>query len=599
MKYFKKIDFIGSSLSLYVSQQTIYQTGLGAFISILVSIATAGAAFYFGMEIWERKNPVVNRAIEVTPFPDPLLLDKEKWDFFFGLQYNNVLYVDPSIYTVRARMFTFKNSTGLTFKHYNIEPCTLDSFSNSTKEIFSAYNYKGAQCISKDQNMTLQLNRLWGQENFSYLEVSLWPCKNSTALGGVTCSPQEKIDKWLNSATFSVFTIVYYIQTKDYENPYIPAIFNDFYPVLIKSFTQSIIFLAHSETQSDAGWLIQDNKIDKRFFLDRAKLNFYTQPELDGRFLRFQYQLSNLKEINTRKYLKLQELAAQIGGIAKFLMICGVVVNYFFAEFFLKEYLVNLYFDSNLDETLNYAATFKQLTNNVNQINKIQEESKKNNTQTSQLKGVNNSDNKLNINSVSKYGMLDLIKKRKVEAEDNNQSSNQVSQNVNIPSHLHLPRRRKLEFSIFEVMFNCLFTAKTNRDNIKILKNGFKLLRNYLSIENFLEVTRTLSKLRFFLLSPYENDIFDKIGNPTFGESNKNTINNNYFSRMSSFVNQHNIKVNDSIVIEYQSENSQIQEELRSNKTLNKLIQTYNSRPYSIKPSPKELMLCERKVFEY
>ena len=524
MSYVKNIDYIGLRPQLTIENSMIFQTKVGGLLSILIMLGTFAAAIFFGREMWEKSNPVINSSTVVDPSPGELVLDKLKWDFVFGLQYNNKLYIDDSIYQVKSTFFTFSNGT-FQEKDYKTEPCTVDSFYESTYNYFKSYGnlVQGGRCVSKNQDFKIQLNKLWGQQGFNYFDISLRPCVNSTT-SSIICKPQEVIDKYLASATFSVYTLNYYISTKNYTHPFSGAIFNDFYPVSKSTYTQSVIFFTHSIMDSDVGWLFSESDYQNAFALDRAKINFYLNNQADGRFLKFQYQLSNLKITTTRKYLKLQEFAYQIGGIAKFFVIVGMVINFFPSEFAYKEYLVNEFFDDN-------------------EIIKKQEE---------------------NI----------------VNYQNNNKKEKALIEGIHLPNKIYFPKREKLKFNYFEVLFSCLLYGRSNK--LKKLIKSFKLLRQHVSIENFLQITRNISKLRYFLLSNYENDLFDYIGNPVHDDNSRNRDYNGGFYKMNNFVTEHNKEIENKII--YYDNNSlyAIMPSLSSNKILRELLEVYNTRPSSL-----------------
>ncbi len=581
MKYFKKSDFIGQSLTLFIDKKTIHQTIFGGILSILVCFLTIAASLFFGMELWKRNNPIVNSSTEVNSSPDYLVLDKTNWDFFFGLQYNNKLFIDRSIYTIKGRLFNNVNNT-LTSKYFNIEPCTNNSFSNSTIPLFKNYFYNGAWCVSNKQDFPLQLNKLWGQEGFSYIDISIWPCVNGSSLNeGITCAQKEKIKTMLEIGSFSIYTMVYYFQSKTFESPYLVNIFNDFYSVSMTALTHVVVFLGHTTTISDEGWLFQQNINYSSFFLDRVKANFYIEPERDGRYLRFQYQLSNLKEVNTRKYLKIQELAAQIGGVANLLIICSMIVNYFLSQFYLKQYLVNLFFDLNLDYNN------IDIPSNVSKLNNY-------------CKAANNANNKNEENQSYSEKSISVAKISKFQNEKT--EDHQIKDNIKInndkfkiPTLLYLPKRRKINFSLCESIFFCCLSEK--KQNVAMLKSSFRMLREYLSVENFLEMTRNIAKLRFFLFSNYENDLLDKMGNPTLNFNKTKTKSDNLFIQMSSFINKHNLQLDNNEVVEYKIDESAINNEMEFNPRLKRIMISYNQRPESYNPMEADLKISTKKQF--
>lgn len=203
MNFLTSVDQLGHNQFFKINGLTSFKNVFGGLISLFFIIAIFVCSIYFGRTILEKTNPITNSYIENDSSPAEIRLDKEKWDFFFGLQYKNKLYIDETIYTVKTRMYTFTSNV-FYIKDIKTEACTKDSFTNNTYSSFSKYNFNEAICISKTQNTDLMLNRLWGQEDFKYIEISLYPCRNETknSSKSITCQSDEIINKYLKTGVF-------------------------------------------------------------------------------------------------------------------------------------------------------------------------------------------------------------------------------------------------------------------------------------------------------------------------------------------------------------------------------------------------------------
>lgn len=509
MKYLEKFDLIGRRPYLYMKDRHKFNSCFGGLLSFFILILLIGALIFLGIDIIDQTNPLVNSAIQSFDSPDELVLDKTNWEFFFGLQYNNTLYIDESIYQIKAKMLTFQN-TDFISRDIHIEPCNNSSFTDSNSKLFSLYNFKGSWCISKNQTDTIMLNKVWGQENFSYIELSLWPCKNTTL--SKICASEEIINQYLKIGVFSIYTSYYNIKTINHTNPFTTVIYNDFFPVSKNTLTHAFIFLMHSEMNTDEGMIFQNMKTLSKFSIDRAKYNYYSDSESDNRFLKFQFELSNLKRITTRRYIKLQEVLAQIGGIMKFLMIIGSFINFLVSNILIKEYLVNLFYDLETE--------------------------------------------KPNLTVASTINLKDI--------------SDNIQINSCFPSKLYYPLRNKIKLSKCEYILFCCFKSK----NIKLLNYSYNQLKRYLSVENIILLTRKLSTLKYFILSSYESDLINSIGNPIIDIDEKTKGLNNNYDKMIEYIKEESDYKNSNI-----SYNKSSLKLINSSQMLNNLIDTYNNRP--------------------
>lgn len=558
MKYISNLDFLGSTHSLTINKNPIFQNYFGGLISILVIISTVSSAIYFGKDIWERKNSIVNTSFEGDPSPSQLKLDKERWDFFFGLQYKNKLFIDDSIYTVKSRLFTYTSEKGFEFQDFKTEACTEKSFTEKTFFLFNEYNFKGGRCISHNQTTEIMINKLGGQDDFKYIDISLYPCKNSSTnnTNSTVCKSKDVIDDYLKIGVFDVYTIYYNIQNQ-FLNPHKAAIYNDFYPVSSARFTHSIIFLSHSIVKSDVGWLMEELIEERGFNINRIKSNLYTKPEDDLRFVRFQFQLGNTIAIYSRKYMKLQELCAQIGGITKFLVLLGRLICYIDKTVSFQIYLVNQFFDEEVKgkEGKNISKRIGKININSQYDKDFSDDNLKNNHR--ELNQINN--------YVKSQGNLSIH-----------------MENTLFPSQITYPTRSKLSLSIFKRHF---FYFCPNKSLFLKLKSGFSLLDRCLSIEQHIQNTREVRKIRFFLFSNYENDVLDRIGNPILKDKNEdysirktglNDENNSEFTELYSFINKDYDSVKESVSY---SEDYLNNINMNRESFFNRIVNTYKTRP--------------------
>ena len=58
--FISKGDFLGSNPTISIRTCSNNQTIFGGLLSLLVVLGTISSAFYFGREIWEKKNAIVN-----------------------------------------------------------------------------------------------------------------------------------------------------------------------------------------------------------------------------------------------------------------------------------------------------------------------------------------------------------------------------------------------------------------------------------------------------------------------------------------------------------------------------------------------------------
>ena len=551
-KLITNIDYFSLEPKVYVECKENKKTSLGGILSIMSFILTIMGSYYFGQEVWVKKSPVVNQAVESLQEPPTLKLDKENWDIMFALQYNNNFFNDPRVYSVEANTFHVQKNNTVLLKKINLENCLKSSFSELLFPYFKGYSYENLICISKKQegyiNNTLTIQKQFGQVDFKLLIFLFKPCINST-ISNIVCESPEEIEKRIGSTYFSIFTIDNFTKTKNLTHPFIKYTYNNFLTVGMKSFSTVSLYMLHKTITSDLGFLFTEEKVIKSYGINEFKVNFTPKSAEDGTFLRLEVQLKSLQDNIFRKYIKLQELMAQIGGIYNLVNIISRTLIYFYNHFYYKVFLVDKFF--NYYEGNNYIQiTYPLLkrTSVVKEINSSKKESNKkikHVTYKTSLKnpGELSSATRLKRNLQSQPNDLTdnaNALKQKSNKENNNQNENsniELNQNndnksnndnnnleksingiiiendnkTNLPTQTEskimisiknckdreLLNLKPLKFSTLEIMRSM---CKKSKKKI-FVDNCFEIIKNHLSVENLVNSDRTAKLINHFTLS--------------------------------------------------------------------------------------------------
>lgn len=114
-------DFIGIKPALRVNEKDQFKTPFGGFLCIIMLVCTTSACIYFGREVWEKNNPIVNSAELSLTEPLELKLDKVMFDFMFSNDLG--LINDPSIVNFHPTILSFKEEKGGFFPTpFNVKP---------------------------------------------------------------------------------------------------------------------------------------------------------------------------------------------------------------------------------------------------------------------------------------------------------------------------------------------------------------------------------------------------------------------------------------------------------------------------------------------
>ena len=510
MTLITKIDYLSLDPKVYVEGKENRKTCIGGLLSVLTIILSIMGSYYFGQEVWMKKNPVVNQSIESLQEPPTLKLDKESWDIMFALQNDNSFFNDPRVYTVEASTFHVQPNNTLILKKINMENCLEESFSETLYPYFKNYNVKNLVCISKKQegyeNNTLTIQKQFGQADFKLLLFLFKPCQNSTS-SSIICESPEDIQKKIGTTYFSLFTIDNFTRTKNLTHPFVKYTYNNFIATGIGSLYTISLYLNHKTITSDMGILFYEEKVIKSFGVNEFKMNYNPKSAEDGTFLRLEVHLKSVQDNIFRKYLKLQELMAQIGGIFNLVNIISKIIIYFINHFYYKVYLVDMFFnyyevnDENIDyslikptkivsnnkETLQTNSIFqnksKLLVNNSNLRISMDVSNIRNNNQSDFINEIRDMNNFHNTNILPNF-------------QGNNDIVNPIAP-FKICKEREIINLKPISFTIVEIMkFIC------TKSNKKIfVDHCFEIIKTHLSVENLIYSDRITKTTNYFTLS--------------------------------------------------------------------------------------------------
>lgn len=527
-------DFIGMRPSLRIREKDHYKTPLGGFLCLTMLACTISASIYFGREVWEKNNPIVNSAELALIEPIEMNLDKIMFDFMFSISNDVGFVTDPSIVNVHPTIYSYKKEKGGFYSiPFNVELCQIDDFDESNVNLVSDLGVMGTYyCIPKSEAAKgLGMYKTYGKEDFKIFNIQFFPCVNSTS-SNITCKSSEEIQKALGGVYLNTFFLDSTINTNNYTNPYSKVFRNEYTTISIDSFTNFLVIYKHLYLETDNGLLFK-NVIEERIpKFDLSKNYISNKPGRDGLFVEFSIQLGGTKIVYYRKYIKLQELMAQIGGIANLFMIIIYCLNYFPSKSSFKAYIVNTFFDfpghnspqmklwqlSNKEQ-----GTFKGLNLQLKPL-------KHPKYHILQPLGIDAS-NEINL-SVSKFmKQPSVVNSFKIEGD--------------IPINASLMERYMIKLSLFQTLF---FVCSSKKNFSKLMiSSGFEMIKEKLTIESLYSLFRAVIKLKYLLLSQSENQMFDNVGNPFItGVEDKSSFYSefcNYSSNFSFFESTKNRKL--------------------------------------------------------
>ena len=326
----RKCDLNGEKAEFKINESSSFQTLLGGSLSITILIMLAVAAWISGNDIFYHHNPEVNIEEKFYSNRPLLILDKYTLPISLAVQneYGETFY-SPKYFSFEViEQFTFISNGTTVLKYNEVEACNESHFPNFSIEQLKTTGIPNYMCI-KDQNVTLE--GYWDSEYIKFLTLRLKLCTNSTDNGNMCASREETVEFFKqHHYGLNIFNQNSIVNTNDYDSPINNYILNIYKLVNINSFKLFSIFLKKDTVSTDSGLLFKS--ISELSTINYDDSNFDIMDINSDSLVEFQLYSSIRSPIYNRKYLKVQTILANIGGLAKALMLNSYIISFYFSK---------------------------------------------------------------------------------------------------------------------------------------------------------------------------------------------------------------------------------------------------------------------------
>jgi hypothetical protein len=342
------IDLFGVKPRLNFNNRDKFNTKTGGAISILFFMVLIMGCIYFSQELFNKQKPSVLQADIYDSYPRQFNITPDRFSLFYGLQDTDFnYYIDPTIYQLEVTLQTIYRTMdennqpvfNYAYKLLRTEQCDLQRHFSYFVKDFEGQALAGLSCIHPDDAKALFIEGTWGEESYVYLSAKFAVCKNGT---DIICKSQEVIDSYLNGAYVAVDFIDTIFDPANYTTPH-KYIRKDFFTTVSNLYYKEWAFYMNNvDYYTDGGILIESENY-------KQHLSFETSVEmLDMRkqdiFSHVLFRLSNMKLSVHRKYIKFQDVLAQMGGLMNGLRVIMKAI--------LSSYFLNNYFSSMINKLL-------------------------------------------------------------------------------------------------------------------------------------------------------------------------------------------------------------------------------------------------------
>lgn len=503
-----KFDYLGPSLNFKIQKHSNFKTMFGGFASIIFIFVAIFAFLGFGRDIFEKKQPNVNfnrifdNDIPITN------LTKNSIIFSFYDQYSDEPIPD---FDRRFEIYyDFLDFTG----EMSIEKNFRIPLNKCTKEELVKYNGhynrnpESYYCFPNN----ISLINVATQGYSSLVRVQLDFCKNITnqnsLLNKQNCIPKKETQKFLSSNRIQMEYIfnTYSIDTTNFTSPEKLLTFGLGVDTSVFSWTRLVILYKKIMVSTDTGFLISDWNENTITAHESGIAESVYSPDTDTVFS-ILIGNSPWKEIYSRRYIKVQDAIAMMGGFLNFsFFFLKIIVEYvqrpLLVEIFNNEFKFDLHShtlsnsDTEFKNTINIFKSENVLDNSVkkDKIEKVQIYNKS----LSKIKifqSENILDNQVNcINT--------LI--QNLKSGDKNTVSNLITKTLKNNKSKNYSIQMKIFIRIFRI---CFSRSKFYKKHLILYYMLEKKMDKLISFENILKTFKNVKIMKKTLFEDYQNEI--------------------------------------------------------------------------------------------
>ena len=368
MNYLEKLDiFYSTDFKFSVFKKPSFKTPLGGVLSIMTLALSVVVSFYFGQDLFYGTNPKVYYNQVITETYPSFNLTKDNFLIYYQIQdgYGIPLQTKPNLYFhtyyQQAKVNGVGNPVFYNSTYINSTPCDMNQVGNSN--YFKSKNMSQFNCLNltnPDSEKTgYEIGGYWDGDfvNYFYMELSF--CQNVTDdYKGINCTDTNQITDYLyqggNLSFMNIFVPTGYLVENSLTQPLKTDYSSYFYKLALKTYGAATFFFEKKNLQDDRGILFSKTENSSKISLSKES-SIYSQIEGTNATENFYssvlfsaviYLTKNSADYR-RSFMKIQDLAAQVGGFINGIFIICRIIIIFFNSVETKKIIINNIFDVN------------------------------------------------------------------------------------------------------------------------------------------------------------------------------------------------------------------------------------------------------------
>lgn len=348
-------DLFGANINLTFRKNSTSKTLVGAFLSSFAIAFSIFAVFNFGIDIITKNKPISRFFKELQ---EESKIYFKNFPLMMKFAYNNKDIEDLDKYIVFRPTLVFSTLNKITGKvtsdvgYLYVEKCdTQKHFFGEYKDFITDKNNNfpidSSWCLNPrkvrylngtiEERDDLNFMNEWGGTNANFFTLTIDICTTKKYPKN-NCKPIEEIKKVFSKVYNQISFVDKFINLNNYTNSY------SMYPYtwmaqLNYGILKSDFFkIKNIEIETDSGYVLEELSTSKIFQLDSIRSDVsLTEDSVFSLIL----ESPKVMDKYNRRYVKIQDLIANVGGLIKSVLMMGKIICDFYSMRFLYFFISN------------------------------------------------------------------------------------------------------------------------------------------------------------------------------------------------------------------------------------------------------------------
>ena len=345
-KYVTKLDILGKEIQFKIENSETYKTWVGGFFTILLGFISLGSIYLFGNDvIFKTKPTLLFKKNQLADYPTIGINNSNFFYSFrlvdsYGVYIEDLKYFEPLL-TFENMMMNFTSlELETTFLDVQtMETCNTTHIDNKTLYEEGLRSYK---CAVLDK---FKIGGNWDGNEVNVLTYTIKRCNSETERKhNIVCAPDSEImDNFLFPINVEIKYQNQILDATRLTDPVSRVLDFRGTSIDLTSTKKNLFYYSGAKLTTDLGYLVEDLSYDN--FTQIEKIDVDSNLITESNIYFADIYLTKLQLDYNRSYLKVQDVAATVGGFFSIVFYALKVIYYFYVENSLQYFYFQHLFD--------------------------------------------------------------------------------------------------------------------------------------------------------------------------------------------------------------------------------------------------------------